>query len=1100
MIKHFIACSLLLIQTSVLCAFEEEINTLLANPGHDEAFYSLSAPNPKIDEALSQRSEEEQAQLSTLITFRELYAAHSRQAQAPDKQFVLRMRDFIMQHKTFSERMQGLEQWLNSPEELTLTELDMIRRAVMVWCGNYGRRLVDARYAHHFLTEFRDGRPVILTQRTEHDIAEHMGHCLSSFIQTERTLNDRIPSSLSNGRYRLRNLLAALIWKDETAALALARGKGLSGYELLQQKPENIPNWLMSRGIIHYSKYGFDIPDSCLTALNPQHFISQNAALEQLQEQNTALPQPLQALVPRCMLALGNSSAPVWEPVIPNNRGCHPHWPDASAPTLPQWSPTLLGLNEESKESIEQAFTEELAKLEQLIIPVREYHSTSAILTAALEECARVRPINNSNHLPIYLSIALDFSRDGITIDYDMDEEELLFSTREEIPVIVQQAQLYIPQHIHRLTLMLAVLEQQGHIAEIRQNCSALARLLNRHNLWPLIICQRELRGFSPLALISLFTHYEGNAELLMQYGKAMGMPHEMQIAALGHEDNLSINLFNAAIISGVFMLNEDEHCQATSELLELARQHAYDADPTLTGSIITHLLRHGVTEPILSWQDCPTRFFCGRYSMNGLRLIQALKDNNQIEAAQKLLAIMQNEAHYPATRLAAAVLADNPEQKKSCIRDALLLSMLWYIADEQIYRECRDYLIESGIAPLEAIRMELICTDGRSAGITPAMADMYHRAGDIQKERFVWEYLLATGISVATPYGDCPTQADIAHYRQQADACRKNATSSENEAIPPRTTEQAQYDTAVLPAREWKRKNGLPSVTGQLVALYEQQAAIRILKQNGKTDLLLLSELAENPTQHIEKWKQTCGFELWEWSNPPWHLANFSRIWGKPVAAAPDFTCPGKFMLSVRKPDGDIAQLRCMGLKGKQAQRAAEFCNSYMMKDGLKIAASPAEAAAMAGKDKLPVIVVCCPYGETQGMPGYHTTPANKLLSYLAANPQATQAWSNCIILPAPFKQLSNGQFGYPDKEKQALLQLESQLCPPGVAGEITPLAQALQAAISHSRSDFPIICWLSTERHESGVLDINPISSEPAEALLHLTPLTTPPTADSR
>ena len=130
---------------------------------------------------------------------------------------------------------------------------------------------------------------------------------------------------------------------------------------------------------------------------------------------------------------------------------------------------------------------------------------------------------------------------------------------------------------------------------------------------------------------------------------------------------------------------------QRASELLELARQHAYDADPTLTGSIITHLLRHGVTEPILSWQDCPTRFFCGRYSMNGLRLIQALKDNNQIEVAQKLLAIMQNEAHYPATRLAAAVLADNPEQKKSCIRDALLLSMLWYIADEQIYRECKN-------------------------------------------------------------------------------------------------------------------------------------------------------------------------------------------------------------------------------------------------------------------------------------------------------------------------------------------------------------------------------------------------------------------------
>ncbi len=1099
MIKHFIACSLFLLQTSLVCAFEEEINTLLANPGHDEAFYRLSAPNPKIDEALSRRSNEEQAQLSPLITFRELYTARSRQAQAPDKKFVLRMRDFIMQHESFEERLRGLEQWLNSPEPLTLNELDMLRRAVMAWCGNFGRRLVDARYARHFLNEFRDGRPIILTQSTEQDIAEHMGHCLSSFIQTERTLNDRIPTTLSNGKYRLRHLLAALIWKDESAALALARGKGLSCYELLEQKPENIPNWLMSRGILYYNQYGFDIPDSCLTVLNPQHFDSNEAALAQLQEQNSTLPDALQALAPRCMLALGcNNSTTIWEPVLLNNKGCHPHWPDASAPTLPQWQPQLLGMNDETTESLNKAFTEELAKLEELITPVQKHHGTAAILTGAMQECARVRPIYNGNQLPIYLNIALDF--DGIAINYDTDEDVLTFSATEEIKPIVQQALLYTPQHIHRLTLMLAIMEKHGNIAEMDQNCSALARLLNRHNLWPLIICQRELRGFSPRALISLFSHYEGNAELLMQYGKAMGMENEMQIAALGHEDNLSVNLFNAAIISGVIGENEDEHTQAVTELLNLARQHAYDTNPSLTGSIITHLLRHGVTAPILAWQDCPSRYFCGRYAMNGLRLIHALKEKNQTKSAQRLLAIMQKDAQYPAARLAAAELAETPEQKKAFIKEALLLSMLWYIADEQVYQECRDYLAESGIAPHEAIKIELICTNGNSAGITPPMADMYHRAGDIQKERFVWEYLLATGISVATPYGNSPTQADIVHYRQHADACRKVVTSTVTEVIPTRTAPHKHYDTAVLPAREWKRKNGLPTVTGQLVAIYENPAAIRILTADGQTELLPLSELAENSTSYIEEWKQACGFELWEWSNPPWNLANFSRVWGKPVAAYPDFTCPGEFMLCVRKPDVDIAQLRCMGLKGAQAQRAADFCNSFMLEDGLKIASSPTEAAAMAAKEKLPVLVVCCPYGETQGMPGYLTTPANKLMSYLVAHPQAVKTWSQCIILPAPFKQLPNGQFGYTDKDKQTLLQLESTLCGPCASGEITPLTQALQAAISHSRSKFPIVCWLSQERHVSGVLNINPISTEPEDSLHHITPLSTPPSTGGR
>ena len=1096
MMKQFIACGLFLLQTSILGAFENEINTLLENPGNDDAFYSLSAPNPKIDAAISKRSLEEQAKLSTLITFRELYAARSRQAQAPDKKFVLRMRDFIMQHDSFEERLRGLEQWLNAPEKLTLTELDMIRRAVMAWCGNFGRRLVDARYARHFLDEFRDGKPVLLTQRTEQDIAEHMGHCLSSFIQTERTLNDRVPTTLSNGQYRLRNLLAALIWKDEAAALALARGKGLISYELLEQKPENIPNWLTSRGILYYSQYGFDIPDCCLTALNPQSFNSKEAALAQLQEQNTTLPDDLQALAPRCMLALGNKSTSIWVPVILNDKGCHPHWPDASAPTLPQWHSSLLGLNDDCAESVNKAFAEELSKIEQLVVPVKQQHGTSVILTAAIQECARVRPINNGNQLPIYLSIALDFSHDGITINYNADEDELIFSTPEVISPIVQPALIYTAQHIHRLTLMLAVLEQQDNIDEMEKNCRELARLLNRHNLWPLIICQRELREFSPRALISLFAHYEGSAELLMQYGNAMGMHHEMQIAALGHEDNLSENLLNSAIISGTITSTDDERSQAATKLLNLARQHSYDTNPALTGSIITHLLRHGVTAPILSWQDCPAHYFCGRFSMNGLRLIHALKKKDEIDKAQRLLDTMQNDAQYPATRLAAAELAETPAQRKSFIKDALLLSMLWYVADEQIYRESRDYLTESGIAPIEAIKMELICTNGNNAGITPDMADMYRRAGDIQKERFVWEYLLATGISVATPYGDCPSQADISHYRQHADACRETTTATFNDTTPTRTAPQTEFETAVLPAREWKRKNGFPSVTGQLVALYELPAAIRILKSDGTTELLKISELEENPVAYIEEWKQTCGFSLWEWSNPPWNLANFSRVWGKPVAAYPDFTCPGQFMLSVRKPDGDIAHLRCLGLKGAQAQRAAEFCNSFILQNGLKMASSPTEAAAMAAKEKLPVIVVCCPYGETQGMPGYHTTPANKLISYLSAYPQAMKAWSQCIILPAPFKQLPNGQFGYTAKEKQELLQLESTLCPPRLAGEITPLAQALQAAINHSRSAFPIVCWLSKERHESGVHNINPISTEPTEALQLITPLTTPPT----
>lgn len=1076
-------------------AFEQHIRTLLEQPQHAEAFYQLSLPDARIDAALSQLSESEQEQLSTLLTYRELYSARSRKAENPGREFVLRMRDFICEHHTFSERLQGLEEWLNSPAPLTLTELDMLRRAMMAWCGNFGRRMVDARYAREFLSDYRDGRPVELTLNREQDIARHMHHALSSFIQTERTLNGGTATTLSNGRDRAQNLLAALIWQDERAALALARGKNLFAYELLSRQSEDLPRWLMSRGILYYNDFGFDIPESCLTALHVHRWYKTPAlAAAQLRKQNADLPDELQALAPRCMLALGGGQAD-WHPLteISPHQGCNPRWPDASAPTLPQWSPALLGLPDEKPATLSAAFDKSLESLEKHLASTKEHHGTSAILAAALEECAAVRPEQRDMELPIYLRLAFSLEQDGLAIDFAPDEEELTLRGSGTDSPIMQTALHLTPQLLHRLTLLLAVMEKQGHEQELGQACTRLARVLNRSGLWPLIISQRELRGVSPLALITLFTHYEGELAPLADYGEAMGMTNEMTIAALGHEDAVADNLRRAATVSGTLTATDEQRRQAAAELLALAKEHAQDESPELTARIISHLLRHGMTATVLTWPECPVRCLSGQYAMSGLRLVHALKTAGKREEAAQLVAAMQKEGHMPATRLAAAALCTDEAQAARLQRDALLLAMLWQVADEQVCRDCVEYLMESGEAPDEAMKLELLCSNGQRAGLTPALAAVYHRQGDARRELFVWEYLLAIGVSTATPYGDTPTHADIVHYRSMADKCIE-AIIQQASTEQPHPTLPAQaptFDTAALPAREWKRRNA-PAVTGQLVALYDTPAAIRVLTADGSTELIRLSELAEKVDSYLAEWRRACGFTQWEWKNPPWYLANFSKVWGKPIAAYPDFTCPGQQILVVRKPDGDTAHLRCLGLAGAQAKQAADFCKSHAPLSALKLATSPAQAAELAAAHKLPVLVICCAYGDTPTLPGYNVPAATRLQSYLAAHPEAATVWGNsCILLPAPFKQLPNGSFGYPAQEKEALLKLEAKLCPNSTPGAETPLARALKAVSSNNRPRGIVVCWLNPQHHECGTLNINPISTRPEAALQTLSPL---------
>lgn len=1055
------------------------LDSLLRDINDDEAFYRLSFCSKSIDKQIALLPKEQQERLSVLLEYRRILNVRSRFAADPGKEFVLRMRDFIRSDMKASERYEALRAWLWESEHHSWAQLEMLRRAMMYYTGYTGRVMADARMTQNFIRCYSDGSPVVLSTEQERKLTEYLAHSHSTFVHTERALNGGIATATSQGRQRTHNLLASLIWQNPRAAQALARGKAMYGYELLTMEPGTTPAFLSSKGILHYKEYGHDAPESCLTALQ---FPAADA--DALRRQNARLPEELKALAPRCLLALGHQDAD-WKPVLLRSDETA-HWPDASAVQLPGWKPALLGLADEAPRTVLDAFDADMQELSRLLDGVQQNHGTAALMAASLRACDAVRPLPTDGRLPVYVRIALRMELDGLTLELEPDRGFDFRGPETHLPIL-SEACLYVPRLLHRMTLQLALLEKHERYDELEKSCASLARLLNRHSLWPLIICQRELRGVSPRALMIMFHHYEGEKSPLPTYGEAMGLEAEMTVAALAGEDETGENLMHAAYVSGAMPTNEQQRNTSARALLALAQEHATDDDPRICSSIISLLLRSGMGELLLSWEDCPRRFFCGKYAGNGLRLIETLLACDRSSDAQKLLADMAEQDDTkatPAWRLAAAMLATSPAEASRLRKDALLLTMLWRTCDENIYTEGLELLASTPEGAANAVRLSLICTEGLSAGVSPAMAEMFLRHGQPAKAAFVYEYLLCEGVSTATPYGRIPSHADIARYRALAQECLQETAPTEELPQQSAVAPVVSYKFTNSAACEWRLKDG-SSVHGRLVGVYEQPDSLCIQAEDGKTRLLLRSSLAESPTQRIETWKRENGISLWEWKRPPYYLANFDKEWGCPLYAYPDFGKPGHHILAVLRPDNSISHLRTFGLTGKQAEQAAAFCKEHdKLSQQLRLATTPTQAAEMAADTGLPVLVMFFTEKSIDPMPTTMGTPAQKLYFYLAAHPEAPAIWRDkFILLPVVREQIGSG-FGFSAATRNALLLLEQKYRPGTTAAE-SALLRKMDALSGNSILSQPHACLISSGESKNGIPELDPATVPPEDFL---------------
>lgn len=989
------------------------------------------------------------------------------------RDFLLSLRDILLKHEKRANQATGILNYIATAPALSEDELRVLKILLSSRYGITRCHILLARQAQILLQEFQDGKEVAFCHETEKNIVEKYP-ALVSVLQTERSLRGKVSSEVNRGRYGKEHLLIYLLWQNTEHAIQLARKLQRPGYELLKKDTNSLTHYLSYRGITYYRELGQEVPKSCLSALNVHNFATPEEATATVRKDNADLESELRPLAPRCMLALGGKEAD-WVPVQVTRQGVHPGWPDASAVTLPMWSPSLLGLENEESATVQAAFSTDLTALEELLRALREEHGAAGILLSAmLENCNRVRPVEKDLRLPVYARIALHFESDGLTVNYDEQSESFgVNCERTTGAAIVEEALNKAPQLLHRITLQLALLEKHGQTQALEKACGQLARVLNRSNLWPLVICQRELRGFSRRALLSLFTHYEGERAALPAYGEAMGMSREMSIATRANEDSLPEWLRHAACLSAADSTLEQKQ-ESAHALLAIA---AEKPDSELAADIIAHLLACGQQDKVAAEEQYPASVFRGRYAGSGLLLIRHHLRQNNPEAARKVLSLMEQDNvtnTMPAYRTACALLSVNAKEQKRLRQDALILAMLYHHFDSKVYRDYLADLTAAGEEPDTIMKCELLFSRGRKAGISLQMAERLANAGQWAQAAFCYEYLIAVGISTATPYGLVPTQADIYTYRLLANECHRKArqvptaTSATTPPPAPGKMHPAAAPLAALPPREWKLKDG-NTLHGQLLNTISESSpakllALRIGLADGSDRCIPLEQLAESPARYITEWEKANGFVHWEW---PFRreVGYQTTLHGKPLCAERDFCLPGEYHIRVMHGDGYILRGKTSSLKPEHKKEALSWAAEHCLYPELCIATTPMEALRLAKERGLSVLLLIDTHGHYSSG-SYH----NRMVQHLTLFPEMAREWSKrYVFLPVasvlyPYEEQRKRDFiwEFDPKLIQQLVEMERAINP-----SIAPGTSLIPDALEYIRknSGAPYACIISPQ-----------------------------------
>lgn len=572
---------------------------------------------------------------------------------------------------------------------------------------------------------------------------------------------------------------ASRIWNDPETYAPLLLAKGSDWGKMRLRRALHDPDCLMEahakQGIRRWRyTWGKDLPFPIRKSMElmrerQEGKLPSPADLAMIERGAAALEPAMTGFIPRCQLAADPACAP-WKHLETPGASLF-LMPDGSAPSLPQWSATLLGSPATPQE--------DAAALAQLAHQATQQETLPALLAFTLCEADLAlpdgypRPRLNVNGYDT-LRFRLEASCRMHGTDLVIDAAGPRFSREDSS---LQQAARSLSLALHRCILRLAAEgEREGAGAE---GSAALAAVLNEWQLWPLLVNEYELRGIPPALYVQLVSHYEGPPELLQALAVSAHAEHSATIARqLGggemQPSALASLMRDEFMLRGDIMAPEEAVASAALRWLRLEQTH-----PGNRLGATRYLCLCNQVPFVALWADIPSELLSGRDAYTGFSLVRHALDAGNRPRAEEIFARMTQAPdawERAETHAAHALLARQAGDAATCAREeknALLLAAIAIHRGGPGSDDAFHTLIDAGWL-VQAERMLLLFRSRPEYRVRKmALADAFARARMYAAAAFLAEDLLHESCVNATPSSYLGTQADIVFWRLRADAYR---------------------------------------------------------------------------------------------------------------------------------------------------------------------------------------------------------------------------------------------------------------------------------------------------------------------------------------
>lgn len=551
---------------------------------------------------------------------------------------------------------------------------------------------------------------------------------------------------------------------------------------------------IAEEGIHRFKRKGHSLPSCCMESMNKlaarHHLIPVDmpATVAQIKNAAATIPKHMQGFIPRCLLALGGQT-PAWEKMDVYDDLSIMHFPDTSAVRLPQWNCSYLITPDETTEAYRRTYRHNLSELDDLCKQAKAKNKTDLLIALALKECDDALPDNQeTRHSAIATkqtacySLLLEMNLGDLAVPIPSEDGpesfNIIVSSNDANRDEFERLREFVPRQLHSCITGLAVLEDRGEWDALRTECAALAELLNRYDVWSLLICQHELRGLSPLALSELFSHYERDPRRIVRYFDILRAPHYSIFPQFNRSWGLGGGIRAANILTGKIPASDSDRKDILDRIVTNGMQGYRDGTISLDSlHIMTRYLgEQGYGEAAGALASLIPEFGKTGFPSAVYAVIHHLiEQNSMIQAAPYIRNIHASKRYdQPLLHLAMSEYEEALGHDDLALKhymNAVTLNALFFQAglrdDYDLF--VQTLLIYGNYRDAERFYFNM----GHRVVDMYNLAEAYVASEQWDKANYIYEYIVHRGICVNAPSYTDPTHEQIVLSRAMADWTR---------------------------------------------------------------------------------------------------------------------------------------------------------------------------------------------------------------------------------------------------------------------------------------------------------------------------------------